>query len=528
MAVSTRFIARAALLLITCCATAILVPPAAATDYFVTIAGGYSPEGNQASLEANVLFFQDVLEQQHRSPRHTATFFADGNAPEADLQVALPESVSETPATDLLKALHRFRDEQQGLDYRNHRVPNLAGPLEPEPIENTLKRLAASMGSGDRLLIYVTAHGSEARGRNRYNTTIRCWNDQSISARQFESWLDEVPVQVPVVMVMAQCYCGGFAHTIFNRADANLGLSDHRRIGFFAQQHDLAAAGCRPDIENDEEYSNFFWGAIGGRSRNGVAIDDADLNADGRISWSEAHAYAILASNTIDIPLSSTDALLRQFSRIAFYEHRRQNSRPQDLSEAFDDPQSSLEDSLELAAMTGSIAEIIAPARFLQRKIVEELVEQLELQLEDDVSLVFERFSDATRSLRQASRGSRRGRGSARRQLLSEIEGKYPELADRDNWLESELLDLERQSSLLEQLSELPAYAEYDESRQQFRQRMVQREQAELLMVKFQRLIHTLESIVLAQNLELVADQAVHARYQTMLELEDGFLVAPK
>ena len=30
------------------------------------------------------------------------------------------------------------------------------------------------------------------------------------------------------------------------------------------QQHDLPAAGCRPDIEHDEEFSSYFWGAIAG------------------------------------------------------------------------------------------------------------------------------------------------------------------------------------------------------------------------------------------------------------------------
>ena len=40
-----------------------------ATDYFVTIGGGYDPSGNQASLEANILFFQTVLEEKHRGER---------------------------------------------------------------------------------------------------------------------------------------------------------------------------------------------------------------------------------------------------------------------------------------------------------------------------------------------------------------------------------------------------------------------------------------------------------------------------
>ncbi len=38
---------------------------ALAIDRILTIGGGYAPEGNQASLEANVLFFQKVLATSH-------------------------------------------------------------------------------------------------------------------------------------------------------------------------------------------------------------------------------------------------------------------------------------------------------------------------------------------------------------------------------------------------------------------------------------------------------------------------------
>jgi hypothetical protein len=131
-------------------------------------------------------------------------------------------------------------------------------------------------------LIYVTSHGNSAKGRNPYDTSISCWDNQSIKASAFASWLNDVPSDIPVIMVMAQCYCGGFAHTIFNRANRDSGLADGIRVGFFAQQHDLAAAGCRPDIENDEEYSSFFWGAFLGRSRSGNALESVDADSDGR------------------------------------------------------------------------------------------------------------------------------------------------------------------------------------------------------------------------------------------------------
>ncbi len=237
------------------------------TDYFLTIGGGYEPSGNQASLEANVLFFQQVLQEKHTGGRTQATFFADGSDPQADLQVLSKATAANTSnednfaesVTSLLVRLNSFRGNQgQSVEYRNHRVPNVSGANSPSGIHASLTHMCGSMTAGDRLIVYVTAHGSEADGRNKFNTSISCWDEQAITAREFENWLDEVPETVPVVMIMAQCYCGGFAHTIFEAADRKQGLAKQPRVGFFAQQHDLPAAGCRPDIENDEEYSSFF------------------------------------------------------------------------------------------------------------------------------------------------------------------------------------------------------------------------------------------------------------------------------
>jgi len=58
-----------------------------ATDYFLTIGGGYDRSGNQASLEANVGFFQQLLTDKHHGERRHDIFFADGDDPAADLQI---------------------------------------------------------------------------------------------------------------------------------------------------------------------------------------------------------------------------------------------------------------------------------------------------------------------------------------------------------------------------------------------------------------------------------------------------------
>ncbi len=77
---------------------------------------------------------------------------------------------------------------------------------------------------------------------------------------------------------------------------------------------------CRPDIDNDEEYSSYFCGALLGQTRTGRPALGADYDSDGRVTLAEAHAYAIIESETIDIPTRGSDALLRQVSRIPLYD----------------------------------------------------------------------------------------------------------------------------------------------------------------------------------------------------------------
>ncbi|HEY2250660.1 MAG TPA: hypothetical protein VGH74_06350, partial [Planctomycetaceae bacterium] len=344
--------------------------PLFATDYFLTIGGGYNRTGNQASLEANVVFFQQVLGEKHHGPRRHEIFFADGHDPAADLQVlAEKPAKSDSPATDLLASLHRRRG-QVNVAYRNHRVAEIAGALDPKLIRENLEALAKAAQNGDRLIVYVTAHGSEGAKEDPFNTTIDCWNERKITAREFTEWLSRLPSEVPVVMVMAQCYCGGFGHTIFNGLDQAKGLAPQMRAGFFAQRHDLPAAGCRPDIEHDEEFSSYFWGALAGRSRSGVPIEGTDVDGNGVISFAEAYAYAVIAGETIDIPLRTSDVLLRTYSRLAA------------------DKTEEAAGNAEKSIMSGTLQSFVDRGRPVSGRVVTQLGKTLGFTLQDEVTTI--------------------------------------------------------------------------------------------------------------------------------------------
>ena len=442
---------------------------------------------------------------------------------------------SKTPATDLIASLHRRGSGRSGqqVKYRDHVVPNVKGATNPELIHGSISRIAKSAHKGDRLFVYVTSHGSEGKKGDLHNTTIDCWNDKEITVRQFSNWLAEVPADVPVVMVMAQCYCGGFAQTIFE--DFKVPNDEKKparqiRIGFFAQQHNLTAAGCRPDIDNDEEFSSYFWGAIVGRSRTGQAIDGCDVDRNGTVSFGEAYAYAVVASITIDIPLRSSDVLLRTYSRIPNDEAK--SDRPDaEASDQSNEAESTKNEAKkpELFTRIGTIDSILEDQTPVTKKIVTGLCKALDLSLQDDFTAVNAAYEKQRAERRGAGRGQRRRPGSGRsssgrRELLQEVTEKWPDLGDAENWNKSPLLAAENQTTILSEIELLPAYEAFDKNRQRREEQSDKSEESELREVKFRRLINTLEVIILSKNLPLVASPEIVQRYDDMLTLENSSL----
>ncbi len=505
---------------------------ASAADYFLTLAGGYAPEGNQASLEANVLFLQQVLKEKQLHHRPHQLYFADGFDDLADLQ-CVDDTVTEQSAA-MVALRDIFRIGARPVYYRNHRVPNISGGLRPDEVRRGLDALKHQLKPGDRLIIYVTAHGSAARDKNSQNTSIACWGNKPLTMKEFATWLDAVPPDVTCISIMAQCYCGGFADMIYTQGDPQQGFSQQLRVGFFAQRYDLPAAGCRPETENDEEYSSYFWGALVGRSRTGKPTSNVDCDQNQRISLAESHAYAVLASETIDIPLRTSDAMLRRYSRLKDVHSQTTRSGTGD-----EDSEGDLDGTLSakeineagvdpLLGFTGTIYEVAGRGRPEETRAIIGLAEKLGLAISTPLEEVAETYKKL-REGRSSMRGppNRRGRGpSYRRQMQEAVIAKWPELEEPDDWAESELLATGMDLVFLEQLKALPEYAAYRRGTDERRKARDESFAKELQEVKYRRLIHQLETVLLAQNLPLVAEPSIIRRYHAMVSAESDYLDA--
>ncbi len=135
--------------------------PLTAEDHLLTVGGGPVADGNQISLENNVLYFQRVLSQLGMDEVEHQILFADGTNPAVDLQY---ENVDRTEE-DIHRLMAEIVGPGQGIkyDYRSSTIPGINGEATPESIEKTLADLSQRLKSDDRIIFYFTGHGGKDR-----------------------------------------------------------------------------------------------------------------------------------------------------------------------------------------------------------------------------------------------------------------------------------------------------------------------------------------------------------------------------
>jgi hypothetical protein len=369
---------------------------------------------------------------------------------------------------------------------------------------------------------------------NVYNTSFYLWDSESVSASEFVAWLDRLERDVQVVLVMVQCYAGGFAHTIFHEANADLGLSPQARCGFFAQVHDRGAAGCTADAnEADyEEYSSYFWGALGGHTRTGESITSADYDGNGKVSFAEAHSYAVLESNTIDIPVRTTGALLRRYSHVG-EEPKDGNGEEAAPEEPFgrflgvlagEKTKSNGNGFIELK---GSLSALVEKARPDQRAILERLPAKLGMSQNPTVEEVRRRLKQ-NESKSTVSEAEISAADTACRQLIERVQAEVREIWPELNATYAPLaieLTSDRADEFVKRVGDLPSYEAMRSAAKRQAELSEKRLELARTEARLQRLLQTCEDVARRANLPKVAPAEIVTRYEKLLAMEEGTLV---
>jgi hypothetical protein len=491
---------------------AALALPTRAADHFLTIGGGYSPSGNQVSLERNVLFFRDVLGDLYKgnAPAHEV-FFADGNDPGRDLQYLDP--AWDVPEVNRLLARLDDNEDDLGVRYRNHEIPNLTGPSRRRDIRRWFTDVGAKLKSGDRLVLYVTGHGGHSVGDNFANNHIHLWAGGRLPMREMAGMLDGLPQGVSVVVVMVQCYSGGFADLVFAGGQSTAGAPKTVRCGFFATSADRVAAGCTASVnEADyEDYSSSFWAALRGRTRTGAAVDKSscDFDHDGIVTFAEAHAHVLLSDDSIDVPNCTSDRFLRLHS----------------------DPGAS---GGRLISAEEMLARLEAVASPLDKAVIDGLSKQLEIGASPPSAqyryAAAKELGDSLMARHKAGeRQSKELQGKydrARKAIAESVELRWPELHNHWDPAVAKLLR-DEPDAVVKAIKSHPRYAEFDKMGAALDGMSSRDDALEQKWAKSQRLMRALERVALAHNIEKVADPEILARYKALIAAENGTLGTP-
>ena len=210
--------------------------------------GGYSPSGNQVSLESNVKYFRRIRSSMGLGEAAMKTYFADGKSKDRDLQFfdpafRIPEA--NQIMAELLGSSRGIANQYRDNDLQADDVSSI-GALDK------WISLRTKQGGNQTNLIYFTGHGGKADKKTPHNTTAFLWNNSRLKVSDFVKKLDKLPKDQPCLLVMVQCYSGGFANAIFKEGNPEKGLSDYPRAGFFRHCERPGGSGLHPRHQGKE------------------------------------------------------------------------------------------------------------------------------------------------------------------------------------------------------------------------------------------------------------------------------------
>jgi thiol-disulfide isomerase/thioredoxin len=260
--------------------------------HVVLVNGGGTRAGNYQSHVVHVRSMLEVLTAAG-VPRERITVFAsDGQDPAADL--ATRELRPEGEGW-LLEGTPLEATLAHPMEYVSTAIPGQTlRAATPEAIHAWFADEGKQLQPGDTLLLYVTDHGTPNRD-DPTNTRITLWGERkSLSVRELGESLAQLAPGVKVVMLMSQCFSGGFAH-LARREGASSELPAGDVCGYFASTALRPAYGCYPENLGDDNVGH------------SVRFIEA-LAANG--SFTDAQAHTLVTDRTPDVPLRTSDVQL--------------------------------------------------------------------------------------------------------------------------------------------------------------------------------------------------------------------------
>lgn len=458
----------------------------------VIFGGGPSPEYNQVAIESNVRYVHSLLPTLVVS----TVLFADGQADTPTVQFLATKTEAQKTLRSLFGDGPRPAKGAPFLQYRKSDVPRRDGPTNADTVSGVFDKLAAEDDKAP-LLLYFTGHGSPGQqsfDNNRYDL----WGSGALTTKALAGHLEKLPKRRPITMVMVQCFSGAFGNLLFTGGQHDGELAERPFCGFFATVKEREAAGCTPEVEEEEyhDFTSYFFAALTGKDRLGRKSVQPDYNKDGKIGMDEAFAWTQVNEESIDVPVATSDVFLRRFVPV--------------------------ENDEEITATTWE--ELKKSATPSQRAALEGLSEKLgpDAQGEDRVKVAYEHFRKLVdRGLRpNSSEGVRlatevQQRYTTARESLNQ---RFPDLGNRRATTEEWKTAVAQATVYLE---ERPTQlAELAQLRQQVEGASKSSYAKDIEDARWFRFVRTAKTVILEQRLRKAGDKARIKQLEQLRKLE--------
>ena len=496
------------------------------SSHILVLGGGYSPSGNQLSLESNVKYFRKIRNKIGLGEASMHTYFADGKEKGRDLQFYDPDF--EVPQVNLILAELFGKTKGISNQYRSNQLL----PDGTASIPNLEKWLSQRKKSDliQQNIIYFTGHGGKGDSKNPHNTTAYLWSNSRLKVNEFVKRLDQLPLRQSTILVMVQCYSGGFANILFQDGDPKKGVSKHARAGFFSTVQNRVAAGCTPDIreENYQEYSTSFWEALSGQTRTGSTIIKPDYNADGKTSLLEAHSYVSIHSNTIDIPIKTSDVLLRKYLPDEF-KKKESGKKISDLVEKFlpKVPNKNTSEEQSLDPDTLSQSTLSKLANHEERAVFLGLSKNLGLKQEIpilEIKELQEKLKKKREEIQKEKKKAMDQKNKYRDELRKKLLAEHPEISNPYHPMTTKLLSINNKQKVLNIVQQNNIWEKLTEQKDKSEKYESERFIIEKKEVKTMRLRRCIENIILTKILEREGTVEENKNYSRLLILERTIL----
>ncbi len=261
----------------------------------VIFGGGSDPASTPHSVEEHVLALSQALARTR--PR---VLFAGGRPEQRTVQTL--DTAPDRAGDWLARVLGP--DGHVGVAYR---APRPRGPAASEA--EILAAITAAARHKPGAIVFGAGHGLPAHEDEP--AALALWGADRLTARELAGALDAPPARGPVALVLGQCHSGAFTDVAHRGGDPTAPLAKPTRCALAAVPDDRTASGCTPDAADPGARAYLALIAEALAPPAGKAAPRADYDRDGRVSLAEAHAYATLFDETIDLPVKSSEAWVR-------------------------------------------------------------------------------------------------------------------------------------------------------------------------------------------------------------------------